>query len=155
MSFLEFQSIQVLNILDSSPDPVFIYECKFPNAGDLSNVYLYYYIQGVPTTGRVRLNVFSNVYQTNPLMSSNWINLTELTFGTNTIGHVRFDFERLPISTDSTYRFQLETDGYTRNGNTFFFSYLGQQADSPNINLNNAVWFDQSKPAELRTFLRV
>jgi hypothetical protein len=88
------------------------------------------YIAGAVTTEQVRLNVNPSETNGNPIFSSDWSDLSDITThtGTDWIGWLRFDFSEKHLDSDVTYTMQLETNNYTRNGDT---TYLAVAYDWP------------------------
>ena len=156
MAFLQFEKKQHVYVLDSSSSSNFPYIAltKFPRNSELEYVVLLLYIQG-QGSGQIRLNIYSNISQTTPIYSTSWIDIDDLqSSATNKIIWTRFDFNRLPVTTGHQYVLQLETQGYTRNGDTFYLSYCKQQTDEPNANTSSYVYHPLVKPASFKLYTR-
>lgn len=70
----------------------------------------------------------SSLVNGTPLATSDWRSISDFTSGTNAIGRLRFDFNQQHIDKDITYHMAVETQNYTRNGDTF---YLAAKLDWP------------------------
>lgn len=78
---------------------------------------------------RMRLIVYpSSNHNGSASATSDWRELADFTSGANAIGRLRFDFNRQHLSSQFTYYLSVETQNYTRVGETF---YLGAKLDWP------------------------
>ncbi len=99
------------------------------------------------TTERLKINVLSPDGG-NPVIVSAWSDLSDIDGidGDNWIGFLRFDFAGEFLDASSQYVIQLETDGYTRNGDV---GYLALSLDWPNAINDNAVAADPAIGVEI------
>ena len=96
-----------------------------PDAQELRHVVLTVYKHGTAGgTERLRLKVFHDEAQTKTYATSDWATVSEAIEGaTYWIGRVRFDFGYQNLSAGETYYLGVESDGYTRSGDTFYIAF--------------------------------
>lgn len=93
----------------------------------LEHIMLNLYIKGtVGGNETLRINLYGNTRFSTPVVSSDWVTLSEITdLGTgNWLGFVRFDFDGYTINPNNTYRIKIESADYTRDAETYYIGAL-------------------------------
>lgn len=143
MGWLQFPSVMHFKTIDTS-EKVDVASFTLATDNQIKYGRIMLYINGISvTTEQIRLNVNPSETNANPIFSSDWADLADITThtGDNWIGWVRLDFNEEHLDSDVTYTIQLETNNYTRNADT---AYLGISFDWPYYINDQA---DESKPS--------
>jgi hypothetical protein len=130
MSFLQFPKQQYYRVLNT--DTVtklgsFLLE----DGTEIKNMVVWGFVRGViPSPFNFRINIYGNNVNTTPLFSSDWAilsastlinNTTGLAYVNNWIGYFYVDFGGKSLNPNSTYYISVETSGYTRVADSFYF----------------------------------
>ncbi len=149
MAFASFPATQFVKVMETS-EVVLVGGLTFPRDQELAHAYLNVYKAG--TAGgseRLRLKVFHDADRTKLYATGEWATMRGAWgAAVRWIGRVRFDFDpAVNIEADATYYFAVESDGYTRNGQTFFISFpldwplsINTNVDSPSYGLAVAAY---------------
>ena len=129
MAFQDFPETLIFKTIDTS-EKVNLANMTVARDQQLTYARMMLYIAGAVTTEQLRINVNPSETNENPIFSSSWSNLSDITThtGTDWIGWLRFDFSEQHLDSDIAYTMQLETNNYTRNGDT---TYLAVAFDWP------------------------
>lgn len=137
-SFGNFPEILTLKTLDTSEDYQF---CSFTTdkKEQTKHGYLWVYIHGSESgSERMRVKLFSDSAETTLVDTSDWVDLADRSAkGTYDINYIRFDFNQIYLKASTTYYARVETDNYTRNGDTFYIAlaqYLWEDWTLPPAN---------------------
>lgn len=134
MSYLQFPAINKLKVIDASGEDLGAFEC----ATDLGLRYivLNLYIKGtVGGSERLRLRLYGNSRKRGVIKTSDWVSLSDIPDlnGGDWLGFLRFDFGGFPITGERYYHFDIETDNYTRNGDTFYLAAVCDYAAAHSV----------------------
>jgi hypothetical protein len=129
MGFKDFPDELYAKTIDSS-EKVKLGSLSYANDSRLRYARLQLFLKGASITNeQFRINILSDYGKSNPIYSSEWTDLSDITnLATNWIGWVRFDFDDAFIDSDHTYYLELESQNYTRDADTF---YIGVIAEYP------------------------
>lgn len=123
MAFTQFASEQQFAILDTGTNLALGDSVDLATNLELKYARLTIYKNGTPGgTEQMRINIYSTGRMESPIYQSDWAEIGAETLGTYYLGWIRFDFNRVWLDTDNTYYFELETNNYTRNGDTFYYA---------------------------------
>lgn len=123
MSYLQFPQINRLKVVDASGEHIGAFQVAA--AIFLKHIVLNTYVKGTAgASAKMRLHVYSSTNYDVPLVSSDWVTLSDIDGfnGGNWLGFLRFDFTGHSLSPNFYYQMRLETSGYTRNANTHYIS---------------------------------
>lgn len=131
MAFNNFFEGKVVNVFDSN-ETIELGQFKPSVNGELGNIRAELLVHGnFSSNERIRCKIGQSSDDSAPYATSEWVNVTSFddSNGSNDwIGWVRFDFNRENINKNQTYYIWLETDNYTRVGDT---NYIAVSFDYP------------------------
>lgn len=123
---MNFAAIQQIKIAETS-ELVLAGAIQLDRHRQLTHIVTSFYKHGNAAGGeRLRLKVFHDRQMTKLYATSSWLNVNQIT-NEFWIGRIRFDFDQQWLRNDQAYYIGIESDGYTRNGESF---YLGFPLDS-------------------------
>lgn len=135
MSFRHFSEYQYIRAMDTG-EMIKLGGFKLGTSHEIGHMRVLLFINGtLGGSEQLRVNIYSNRGQSKKIFHSSWSSLNntiENENGTiisgNWLGLLRFDFDRQNINKNFYYYASVESNSYTRNGNTF---YLGFAHDYP------------------------
>lgn len=127
MAITQFYEDLFVKTIDTSETP----NCgsfTFTNDMELSNVQLMLFINGTlggSETATIKLQSQNNndMYTSTTLNLASQLSSEESVTG-DWLGYVKFDFDREHINSSFTYNVELSFSNYTRNGDTFYISFV-------------------------------
>ena len=116
---------------------------------ELSNILLTFFKTGsLVGSEQLRINLYSSDRYESSFAQSDWVSVSDITnLATNWLGWLRFDFSRIDIDKDNLIYAEIETQNYTRVGDTF---WMGIGLDWPV--LVNTFDSNDGAPAALQIF---
>ena len=125
MAFSPFPRDLFVKTIDTGEEIV-IGEIQTGHALELKYLRAILYKHGTGAgTERCRINIYSDEGRTSLLYQSAWSSLSDIEdLSTMWLGWVRFDFAGESLNQNLSYFATIETDGYTRNADAFFISYV-------------------------------
>lgn len=117
---------------------------------EIRHIMFTFYVNGlIATPFNVRINIYGNDDQAEPIFSSSWATFSSTTIVNNDFdpgipytdnwqGNILFDFPGYPLNPNIKYYMSVETSGYTRVADTFYvginldwYSEVNTQVDGP------------------------
>lgn len=136
MSYLQFPAINKLKILELAQEDIGSFQVA--SAMDLTHIVTHIYIKGaLAGSERMRLKIFGNNRYDTPTAVSDWARLSDIEGlnGGDWLGYIRLDFSGQPLNPNYYYFMRMETQNYTRNGDTHYIAINMDYA----VPLNNRV----------------
>lgn len=135
MAIKQFSEYQYIKVMDTA-EIVKLGGFQLSTSNELKYIRVLTFINGtLGGSENLRINIYGDAGHSKKIFSSNWINLNnqiENELGAivtgNWFGLLRFDFERQNINKNIRYYASVESNSYTRNGDTF---YIGFSHDYP------------------------
>ena len=123
MAFKDFSDVQYIKTVDTGEE-ISIGSFIPPKNMGIAYMRSTIFISGqVPTTERMRINIYSDLDNTSKIFASDWSNLNEIVGVTSSwIGWIRVDFNKEPLNKYLSYYPTIELDGYTRTP-TYFIGF--------------------------------
>lgn len=124
MSFSQFNDIQYVRTMDSSETTVL---CGFSTAKsmELAHARITLLVNGtVGGSEQIRGLICSDVAGSQVIYTGDYMNLsaiTNLSTG-DWYGYLTLDFNREELNKNNTYYFAVQTNNYTRNGDTYYLA---------------------------------
>lgn len=140
MAFQPFPEEQYVRTIDSNSEIDGGY-FTVDTAIELQHIMMRVFIRGVLAgTEEIRLNIYANNTLANPIWSSSWFDLSEKigSYTTNWIGNIVLDFGGAPLNPNVTYYIGVETQNYTRNGDSFYISAVLDWYDDLNEQVSSS-----------------
>ena len=148
MAFLKFPNQQYVRVLNSDQNTRLGY-FNLQDATEIKHIMVTLFQRGVIVSPySIRIRIYGNDDLESAIFSSDWATLststlidneTGLPYTRNWIGNIYVDLDGYPLNTTLNYYFSVETDGYTRVGDTFYlgvnldwYSPVNNQLDGPN-----------------------
>lgn len=102
---------------------------------ELAHIRVKLFVTGTPGgSEQLRLNVYSRSDLDALVAQSNWIDVADFyTVTTQFLSLVRFDFNREFFEVGDTLHLALESNNYTRNGDSFYISFISDWPDPVNV----------------------
>jgi hypothetical protein len=123
MSYLQFPQANLLKVVAASGENLGSFQLGEPT--ELKYILLNTYIKGTITgSEKMRLKLYASSLKNTAVTTSDWVYWSTIDgIGTgNWLGWIRFDFDLQPLNDDYYYYMDIETSGYTRNGNTHYLA---------------------------------
>lgn len=149
MAFKQFPKQQYFRSLDSDQVTRIGY-FNLQDGTELTEMMITLFVRGlIVTPFQIRMNVYGNDDQAEPIFSSSWATLSAATllnndtdpgiaYVNNWLGTMYFDFPGYPLNPNINYFMSIETLGYTRNADAFYiginldwYSEVNNQLDGP------------------------
>lgn len=111
---------------------------------ELARIKLKVFVHGTPTGGseQIRLGLYSRSDLGGLVANSAWANVADFVGGQYWLDLVRFDFDpRQFLDSNSEYHLAIETQNYTRNGQTFYVSVVADWNDPVNTHSSDLAAF--------------
>lgn len=127
MSYTQFYNNVVVDPIEST-ERLDLGQFTLSTGTELAHVRVAVYKHGTMGGSERGRLVVTDVASGVDVATGHWMNINEIEAeGTYWIGWVRFDFDRFSMpATD--YRIGMELENYTRNGDTYYFSVILDQA---------------------------
>lgn len=128
MSFSQYADVQDFVVLDSG-----LVQAGVIDLGEdteLRHILLTFYKTGTLVgSEQIRINLYSSDRYDSAFAQSDWMSISDISnLATNWLGWLRFDFGRIDLDKDETVYTEIETQNYTRVGDTF---WMGVGLDWP------------------------
>lgn len=127
MAFTQFPDIQYFRALETDTVTQMGY-FNLQDGVELKDMMLTVLVVGPiasPFTARIR--IYGNNLLESAIFNSDWVTISAATlvptYTTNWLGNIMFEFAGNPLNPNIDYYMAIETSGYTRNGDTYFFSF--------------------------------
>jgi hypothetical protein len=149
MAFKQFPKQQYFRQLNTD-DVTKVGYIKVSTGVELTAMMVTIYVQGVIVTPfDFRVNVYGSPNSSVPIFTSEWAEISAATllnndvdpaipYVNNWLGNIYVDFNYEPLNPNLNYYISVETDGYTRVGETFYigvnldwYSPVNNQLDGP------------------------
>ena len=149
MAFKQFPKQQYFRIINTDIVTRIGY-FNLKDGTELKEMMITLFVKGIIAAPfNIRMNIYGNDDQAEPIFSSDWAELSAATllnndtdpgtaYTNNWLGTIYFDFPGYPLNPNINYFMSIETDGYTRNGDTFYiginldwYSEVNNQLDGP------------------------
>lgn len=149
MAFKQFPKEQYFRTLDSDTITRIGY-FNLQDGTELKNMMLTLFVRNVIATPfNIRMNIYGNDDQAEPIFSSDWEELSMATlqnndtdpplpYTRNWLGTIYFTFAGYPLNPNINYFMSIETAGYVRNADAFYigvnldwYSEVNNQLDGP------------------------
>ena len=135
MSFRQFSEYQYIRAMDTG-EIIKLGGFKLGTSHEIGHMRVLTFINGtLGGSEQLRVNIYSDIGHSKKIFHSDWSNIGgtlenengALITG-NWLGLIRFDFNRQNINKNFFYYASIESQSYTRNGDTF---YIGFSYDYP------------------------
>jgi hypothetical protein len=122
MSIKQFNNFQDVSVLQNDSDIMKLALLLPTESFQLQYIMAKVYLQGSFTNESLKLRLHSSDNYNLILAESNSVNLDNS--GTNYLGWIRFDFNRQELFSGFTYHLTAVSNGYTRNGDILYISFV-------------------------------
>lgn len=123
MAYSQYSKFQEVIVFETGIKQA-IGDISVPEDLELASIVLHLYKNGtLAGNEQIRINLHSTNRYNSPFSSSDWVSVSSIQGLTpNWIGRVSFSFNRVYLDSNETFYAEIETNNYTRNGDTFFLS---------------------------------
>lgn len=132
MAFLQFPNIQYVRPCDTDTVTAMGY-FNLDAGTELKHIMLTIFVRGlIPSAFNARIGIYGNALYESAIFMSEWAEISMSTLAIETagaqytqnyLGQIYFDFSGYPLNPNINYYMGIETDGYTRNGDSYYFAF--------------------------------
>lgn len=149
MAFLPFPQDQVVRAIAGDSDHALIAKITPSVNTELKYIRPLIYMEGVPTNETAQVAIHTSINTARNYAISNSVQLADFSEGTNTIGFLRFDFNREILNSNFNYYISFKTQNYTKVTGSLVIYLVFDYPNTINLNETATMVLDYPKAFQL------